>query len=166
VRHRIPATLTHRPRQKCTEERLPALHRGGFSVGGYLFDRPTLSSILFSAERTSPAGDGKFVALTSELHRHMTIARIVEAKGPAGSIAIEPDLSSAKLEAPAPFSGSASFVAGSGNQAGSWLGDLTVSFPGRPDVALAGPGYAGLASKPGLCPAEAITCLSVSLPGE
>jgi hypothetical protein len=167
VRHRIPATLTHRPPQKCAEEPIRWIdHRGGFSVGGYLFDRPTLSSILFSAERTSPSGAGKFVALTSELHRHMTVGRIVEAKGPAASVAIKSDLSAATVEPAGPFSGTASFVADSGKQTGSWLGDLTVSFPGRPDVPLAGPGFVGLASKPGPCPPEAISCLDVSLPSE
>jgi hypothetical protein len=47
------------------------------------------------------------------------------------------------VKPPAPFSGTASFVADPGKQTGSWLGDLTVSFPGRPDVRLAGKRFEG-----------------------
>jgi hypothetical protein len=122
--------------------------------------------VAFTAERTSPAGAGTFTAYEDEYRRNLAIARTVEAQGPAGSMEIAHDLSAATVEPPAPFSGTARFTADPGRQTGSWLGDLTVSFPGRPDVRLAGRRYEGSVLKPGQCSAEGdVVCIDLTRSG-
>jgi hypothetical protein len=51
-----------------------------------------------------------------------------------GAFTFAPDLSSAHLDLPPPFTGAANFASPR-----SFTGSLTVSFPGAPDVPLAGP---------------------------
>jgi hypothetical protein len=131
-------------------------------VIGSHFSRKASDDVLFSAERTSPDGAGSFLASTTEVHGKTTIYRTVKAEGPAGSLAIEPDLSAATVEPRRLSPGSASFTADPGKQSGSWLGDLTVSFPGRPDTRLAGPKFGGEVLKPGQCsPDEKVFCLGI-----
>jgi hypothetical protein len=159
LRRRIPGTLTRQRPWRCDLTPVSGAPKGT-RVGGTAFTPRLRSGISFVAERTSPAGAGTFTAYATESRGRMSVERKVEAKGPAGSVEIEHDLSAATLEPPAPFSGTASFVADPGKQSGSWLGDLTVSFPGRPDVRLAGKRYEGSVLKPGQCSTEEnVTCI-------
>ena len=83
----------------------------------------------------------------------MAIERVGRSAGPGGLARRSTnDLSSAATVAPpAPFSGTATFTADPGKQTGSWLGDLSVSFPGRPDVRLAGRRFEGSVLTDGPC---------------
>ncbi|HTR75922.1 MAG TPA: hypothetical protein VMH33_11785 [Solirubrobacterales bacterium] len=65
------------------------------------------------------------------------LERVAWAWAGGKTLNFEPDFSSAEIHPPAPFSGSARFEATKGSR-GSWLGDLLVDFPDRPDVRLAG----------------------------
>jgi hypothetical protein len=161
LRRRIPGTLTRQRHLRCDLTPTSGAPKGT-RVGGTAYTPRLRSGISFVAERTSPAGAGTLTAYATESRGGVSIERKVEVKGPAGSVEIEHDLSAATVEPPAPFYGTASFVADPGKQTGSWLGDLKVSFPGRPDVRLAGKRYEGSVLKPGQCSTEKdVTCIVV-----
>ncbi|MDX6653500.1 MAG: hypothetical protein QOH18_192 [Solirubrobacterales bacterium] len=162
LRRAIPGTLLRQRPWKCDLTPVSGAPKGT-RVGGSAFTHRALSSVSFRAERTSPAGAGTFTAFAAEQRGDVSIERVVEAKGPTGTVEIEHDLSAATVEPPAPFSGSASFAADPGKQTGSWLGDLSVSFPGRPDVRLAGRRYEGSVLKPGQCSTKG-NVICVALP--
>jgi hypothetical protein len=73
------------------------------------------------------------------------IYRGIEGFAPASSFHFEPNLHSAELNLPSPFSGSATLRHRPNSVIPSWTGDLSVDFVGHPNVRLAGPGvYASL----------------------
>jgi hypothetical protein len=84
-----------------------------------------------------------FSAATSERRQGMGIQRVVSVPGPTRSFVFTDNLRSATVEPPAPFSGSAGFERVAKGRT-TWAGDLSVSFPGRPDVPLAGPKFESL----------------------
>ncbi len=57
--------------------------------------------------------------------------------GRARTLAFSPDFTTATVEPPAPFAGTASFARTNGAH-GTWRGDLIVDFPDVPGVHLAG----------------------------
>lgn len=67
----------------------------------------------------------------------LIISREVAGSFPAASFDFDPSLRTARLAPPAPFSGSASFHRAA-TSANRWTGNLSVDFPGRADVPLAG----------------------------
>jgi hypothetical protein len=76
------------------------------------------------------------LATTREAFGRVDVGRIiVEAPG-RDSFTFDPDLTSAHVNLPAPFAGSADFTAPH-----AWTGTLTASFPGAPDVPMAGPAF-------------------------
>lgn len=79
-----------------------------------------------------------FSAFSSELRGRLQIFRNVFAWAPLSSFAFASDLSSATVQPPRPFQGEATFQQASGDP---WLGSLSVDFPGREDVRLAGPRF-------------------------
>jgi hypothetical protein len=81
-----------------------------------------------------------FAAATNERRQGMRIQRLVSVAGPTRSFVFEDNLRSATVEPPAPFSGSAGFERVAKGRK-SWTGDLSVSFPGRSGVPLAGPKF-------------------------
>jgi hypothetical protein len=58
---------------------------------------------------------------------------------PASAFRYDPDLRTATLSPPAPFSGSATLARSRNSVPPTWTGHLAIEFPGR-EVALAGPG--------------------------
>jgi hypothetical protein len=64
----------------------------------------------------------------------------VISSAPAADFSFDPAFSTAILTPPAPFSGSGSFQRGADGST-TWSGSLAVSFPGMPNVALAGPQF-------------------------
>jgi hypothetical protein len=98
---------------------------------------------------TAPGSIGVPVsAFTSEKVGSLLVLRSVLALGSPQAFLFDNALSSATVTPPAPFDGTASFLR---NPDGTitWAGDLTVSFPGKPDVALTGPTFrAKLACEP------------------
>ncbi len=81
-----------------------------------------------------------FVATAYESKGRLGIFRKVLARGPAASFASDSALSFATLEPPPPFSGSG-YLRREASGAKTWSGSLAVSFPGAPDVPLAGPAF-------------------------
>ncbi len=73
------------------------------------------------------------------------------AVAPLSALAIDPEAETAELTAPSPFTGSATYRAFTGKEAGTWRGDLVVDFPGEPGVRLAGKRFNGAMLKPGEC---------------
>ena len=88
-------------------------------------------------------GPGKatvFSATLAERHDGIRIERSVFGRQAAGAFDYNPLLRTAIVAPPAPFSGSATFdrhVA----PANRWTGDLSVDFPGEPNVPLTGSGF-------------------------
>jgi hypothetical protein len=96
------------------------------------------AGVSLSATRMQGAAEQSIVsASTQESREGVVIARQVLQIVPIGSFSFDPELNSATLSPPAPFSGSASFER-IDDYASRWEGPLTVSFPGRPDVPLTG----------------------------
>jgi hypothetical protein len=80
-----------------------------------------------------------FSAFSQERRGRIEVFRNVFAKGPLASFDFTDDLSSATVRPPTPFQGEASFQR---TPAGpTWSGTLSVNFPGREDVRLAGPRF-------------------------
>lgn len=112
-------------------------------------DRGTIS---FSASQFSFAGDylNSFSASLHELVGGMTIRRWARASGVARRLFSIDGRSRASVFPPQPFAGSARFR-GPPSRPPTWTGSLSVSFPGTPDVALAGPSFAAR-----LCPSTLV----------
>jgi hypothetical protein len=79
-----------------------------------------------------------FSAGSLERRGHMSVFRDVFAEAPPASFVFASDLSSATVQPPLPFQAEASFQKASGP---TWSGSLSVDFPGRDDVQLAGPRF-------------------------
>jgi hypothetical protein len=95
----------------------------------------------FQVNKNHPRrGRVPFSAELSERQEGIRIHRSVEGFAPAGSFHFDPDLHSAELSLPSPFSGSAALRRRANAVTPSWTGDLSVDFVGHPDVRLAGPG--------------------------
>jgi len=95
----------------------------------------------FQVNKNHPRrGRVPFSAELSERHQGIQIHRLVEGFAPAGSFHFDPDLRSAELSLPSPFSGSATLSRRPNSVVPSWTGDLSLDFVGHPDVHLAGPG--------------------------
>jgi len=78
-------------------------------------------------------------AFSQERRGRIGVFRDVFAEGPPASFDFAADLSSATVRPPKPFQGEASFQR---SPSGSiWSGTLSVDFPGRDDVRLAGPRF-------------------------
>jgi hypothetical protein len=95
----------------------------------------------FNAAATRPrgrAGETTFIASRLEPRPRLLIVRTAFAHGTDETFTFDEALSMASAEPPQPFEGSASFARDPSGRSGSWLGPLTVDFPGADDVPLAG----------------------------
>jgi hypothetical protein len=90
--------------------------------------------------KSSGLGKIVFEASTIEQRGRIDILRVASAVGSRASYAFADNLSSATVRPPSPFEGEATFERGQRGST-SWLGTLSVSFPGRDDVRLAGPRF-------------------------
>jgi hypothetical protein len=117
---------------------------GGGSLPGAKLTTRTTKTANHQAARFEAVtnGPGKPVLLSAtvwERRGSVKISRSVSDQVGASAFEYDQHLKSATLDPPSPFHGSAVFSRNSG--AASWKGDLTVDFPGRPGVHLAGPGF-------------------------
>jgi len=95
----------------------------------------------FQVNKNHPRrGRVPFSAELSERREGIRIHRFVEGFAPADSFHFDPDLRSAELTLPSPFSGSAILRRRPNRVTPSWTGDLSLDFVGHPNVHLAGPG--------------------------
>jgi hypothetical protein len=140
LRRRVPGTLTRQPGLSC--DLVPKkVAPKGLRVSGSRFRRE--DGVGFQAQRRGPAGAAHIDAYDSEQRGDLSIQRKVEVEGPAGTLSVDDALTEATVKPPAPFTGEARFHAFAGKQSGTWLGSLAVSFPGAPDVRLAGKAFEG-----------------------
>lgn len=88
-------------------------------------------------DKNRPAGRTRLEANLHEERGEIRIQRFLTTYVGAGAFRYDPRLRTATIDPPAPFSGHGTFhrYAAPANR---WRGDLTVDFPGRPDVALTG----------------------------
>jgi hypothetical protein len=124
---------------------LTSMHKAFATIGVEAPFRSTLyashkegpGEVFFEAERGAYAG---FVAVQERTEGQVGIYNYAFARAPGSSFSTSTKLTSAKVTAPAPFSGSATL---SRDAAGvrSWTGDLSVTFPGTGPVALTGPQF-------------------------
>lgn len=137
VRCHIPASV--KPQRDHESRRIGGSSgRHGRQLGVDAFEHPALGTVTVSAS-------------SSEHRGTVWVIRQVSAVAPLTALAIDPEAETATLDAPAPFTGSATFTAFPGKEAGTWRGDLSVDFPGEPGVRLAGKRFQGAKLKPGEC---------------
>jgi len=111
----------------------------GAHLSGVSFDHGR--KVSFDFVKNHPTrGRVKYEAEIRERRAGVSIFRAVDGWAGAGAFRFADDLSTASLQPPAPFSGSASLLRSRGSVFPRWRGDLTIDFIGRPDVRLAGTG--------------------------
>jgi hypothetical protein len=96
-------------------------------------------ALRFQVNKNHPRGRAPFSAELRERREGVSIYRSLEGWLPASSFRYDPDLKTATLSPPAPFSGSATLRRATNSVAPLWSGDLAIEFLGR-KVFLAGPG--------------------------
>ncbi len=87
--------------------------------------------------KNHPGGRAHFEASISEKRGGVSIERFTSIISPARAFAYDDQIQAATVRPPAPFSGTAHFRR-TAKLANRWTGDLTVDFPGRPNVKLTG----------------------------
>jgi len=88
----------------------------------------------------------QFLAVQQTTVGRLAIFHIARAHGSAKRLASDPRLSFASVSPPAPFKGTGDLRHGPDGRK-QWTGDLTASFPGAPDVPLAGPDFKTVLSR-------------------
>lgn len=96
-------------------------------------------ALSFQVNKNHKRGRALFQAEMRERRDRVSIYRAVEGWLPPSAFRYDPDLKSATLSPPNPFSGSATLSRAPNSVSPLWGGDLAVDFPGR-TVRLAGPG--------------------------
>jgi hypothetical protein len=162
ARRRVPGTLTREPALRCDLVPKKSRATGATRIEGTRTRDRDGNGLGFWAKRLSPAGAASFAASDTEARGGVEVVRTVEVKGPAGSVSIADGLTEATVKPPAPFSGEARFEAFKGKQSGTWLGPLSVSFPGKPDVRLAGKAFEGAVLPDGQCSVDRnVICVGI-----
>ena len=102
--------------------------------------RKRLGRVSLQVNQNHPGARVKAQASIDERRGRLQVHRAIEETFPATAFHFDPQLRSASLNPPAPFSGSALFRrdAKAGNQ---WTGSLAVDFPGNSDVSLTGASF-------------------------
>jgi hypothetical protein len=156
LRRRVPATLSRQAGLSC--DLVPKNGSpNGLRVGGTRLKHGDV--VGFQAQRRGSSGAARLDAYDSETRGAIAVERKVEVGGPAGTLSLD-GLTGATVKPPAPFTGEARFKAFKGKQSGTWLGSLAVSFPGAPDVSLAGREFEGSLLTGHQCSVDRnVTCL-------
>lgn len=96
-------------------------------------------ALSFQVNKNRPRRVTVFEASLRERRDGILVQREVQGAAKGGAFRFQPDLTTAVLSPPAPFSGSASLSRSPDSVNPIWTGGLTLDFPGRSDVPLAGP---------------------------
>lgn len=97
----------------------------------------------FAASATRPRGrpgETTFNAVRLELRPSLRVLRSAFAHGTDETFTFDEALSTASVQPPPPFAGTATFTPGPGGL-GSWEGSLSVDFPGAADIPLTGEAF-------------------------
>jgi hypothetical protein len=94
-------------------------------------------NVVLQANQNRPGRRVRVKAAIGEERGRISVTREVTFTAPADSFRFAPDLRTAFLDPPAPFSGTGVFRR-EAKPAGRWTGNLRVDFPGRSGVSLAG----------------------------
>jgi len=159
LRRRVPGTVLREPALKC--DLVPQESRGARStrVRGSRYRGSKGVGVV--AQRLSPSGAAKISATDTERRGRVSVQRTLEVDGPRGTLSIDDGLTEATLKPPAPFEGEGRFQAFEGKRSGTWLGPLSVSFPGDPHVRLAGKAFEGALLPDGQCSVDPnVQCVS------
>jgi len=92
-------------------------------------------------------GSTGFSASSSERRGQIRVDRFAFVESPERAFTYAPELSSATVSPPPPFQGMATFQRNPDGST-SWKGDLRVSLPGAPYLALTGPAFDATLSRP------------------
>lgn len=104
-----------------------------------------LGGVFFEAKRVG--GDRtEFLAVEQSTRGRLAILHLARARAGAGRLRSDPALSFATVRPPPPFSGSGDLRHGPDGRK-VWTGDLSVSFPGTPQLPLTGPTYKTILSR-------------------
>ncbi len=93
----------------------------------------------FDAMRNSQTRPARFDASIAERRGSVEISRVVQVSAGVGAFDYDVAKGFADVRPPAPFSGEATYRRAPGERP-TWRGDLSVDFPGRPNVRLTGAG--------------------------
>src|SRR5262249_7775126 len=110
---------------------------GGHLPGAVLEARNHAGRVEFIAMKNGPSRPSRFTASIGERHGAMEIIRSVRVVAPRNSFTFDVPAGVASVEPPAPFSGRGEYRRRKGGDP-TWRGDLSVDFPGHPDVRLTG----------------------------
>lgn len=97
-------------------------------------------SLSFQVNKNHPRAQTVFSASLKERSGGIRIDRELTGEAPPSAFRFDPHLRTATLSPRALFSGSASLTRSRNSLSPIWTGDLTLDFPGRAAVSLAGPG--------------------------
>jgi hypothetical protein len=109
----------------------------GARIRGFSFAHGRTLS--FQVNKNHARSRAIFTAEIRERHGNVLIHRTVEGTAPANAFRFDPDLRTAQLSPPAPFSGSATLTRSPDSYSPLLRGNLALDFPGRSNVPLAGP---------------------------
>jgi len=98
-------------------------------------------ALSFQVNKNRPRAVTVFEASLRERHDGISIQREVQGAAKGGAFRFQPDLATAVLSPPEPFSGSASLSHSPDSVNPIWSGGLVLDFPGRSNVPLAGPTF-------------------------
>jgi hypothetical protein len=120
--------------------------REGFPGPGLLLEagrsgRSRSAYRYFSAVQNRPHGQVEYLAEMGEREGPLTIRRRAYSFGRARTLSFDRPLDTASVSPPQPFGGAGAYERVARGRPGRWLGDLVVTFPGRPEVPLAGPSF-------------------------
>lgn len=147
TRHRVRGKVSTSAAQTCPLATHRGSHRG--HRHGHRRHRAPLDTVLSAASSNgtsltavSTPGEPRPIILVSNFERAqgLSISHDAFTPDPPGSFSFDRSLNSATLTPPAPFAGSAIFERPD-QFTTRWAGDLSVSFPGDPDVPLTGRGF-------------------------
>lgn len=96
-------------------------------------------ALTFQVNKNRQRSRALFEAKIRERREGVAIYRFADGWLPASAFSFDPDLRTAELSPPSPFSGSATLTRSPNSVVPRWSGDLAIDFPGR-TARLAGPG--------------------------
>ncbi len=147
-KRRVRGSLGAPPKVVCKLTVLAAPPPPPRKHGAYLGTTAHNNRLGFAAAREGVGKPASYVASLKERSGRVSIWRYVSLAGPSLSFKYDHALTSATVEPPSPFSGSATFQRAKGISP-TWAGSLAVSFPGAANVPLTGSSFSAILTRSG-----------------